>query len=101
VEENRGLENTFRSFMRVLVSVDASKPLNPSFDIIRNDGSPAWISLKYKRLDVYCTDCAKIGHKQPSCLAKPKDKFPTRYLISLKVTIFSNLPTPRIAKNHP
>ena len=97
----RGSTKTFRSFMRVLVSIDANKPLNPSFDFTRNDGSSTWISLKYKRLDVDCTDCGKIGHKQPSCLAKSKDKFPTRYLISLKVTVFSNLPVPRIAENHP
>jgi hypothetical protein len=101
VEENRGSANTFKSYMRVLVSFDASKPLNLGFDITKDDGSSTWISLKYERLDVYCTDCGRIGDKQPSCLAKLKEKFPSRYLISLRVTLFSNLPAPRNVVNHP
>ena len=53
IEESSGAETTFRSFLRLLVIIDVSKPLNPGFSFIRNDGSATWINLKYKRLDVY------------------------------------------------
>jgi hypothetical protein len=101
VEENRGAAATFRSFLRLWVSIDVSKPLNPGFCITRNDGSTSWISLKYERLDVYYTDCGKIGHKQLSCLAKPEERYPSRYLISLKVNVFSNMSATKIVENQP
>jgi hypothetical protein len=91
IEENNGAEATFRSFLRLLVIIDVSKPLNPGFSFTRIDGSATWISLKYERLDVYCTDCGRIGHKQNSCLAQQVERNPSRYLVSLKVTVFSNL----------
>jgi hypothetical protein len=91
VEENKGDAATFRSFLRLLVSIDVSKPLNLGFYFTRIDGSSTWVSLKYERLDVYCIDCGKIGHKQLSCLALQVDKFPSRCLIYLKVNVFSNL----------
>jgi hypothetical protein len=46
----------------------------------------------YERLDIYCTDCGRIGHKQPSCLARPEARNPSRYLISLKLNAFSVMP---------
>ena len=64
IEESSGAKATFKSFLRLLVLIDVSKPLNPGFSFNRNDGSPTWISLKNERLDVYCTDCGRIGHKQ-------------------------------------
>jgi hypothetical protein len=91
VEENRGSAAIFRSFLRLLVSLDVSKSLNPGFSFARFDGSLSWVSLKYERLDIYCSDCGMIGHKQPFCLAKSEDRFPSRYSISLKVNVFSNL----------
>jgi hypothetical protein len=92
VEDNSGETVAFRSYLKVLVSIDVNKPLNPGFYFNRGDGTQCWVSLKYERLDVYCTDCGRIGHHQSSCLARPVEKFPNRYLTSLKVNIFSNLP---------
>jgi hypothetical protein len=31
IEENSGAKATFRSFLRLLINIDVSKPLNPSF----------------------------------------------------------------------
>jgi hypothetical protein len=90
-EDNSGANTIFRSFLRLQVKIDVSKPLKPGFNFSRPDGSETWISLKYERLDIYCSDCGRIGHKQPSCLAPKIERFPTRYLISLKVNIFSNI----------
>ena len=87
--------------MRLLVSIDVSKPLNPGFCFSRSDGALDWISLKYKRLDIYCTYCGKIGHKQPSCLARPEERNPSRYLISLKINGFSNMPETISIRNQP
>jgi hypothetical protein len=91
IENANGVDTTFRSFLRLLVEIDVSKPLNLGFLFTRKDSSTTWISLKCERLDVYCTDCGLIGYKQNSCLASQANKIPTRYKISLKVNIFSNL----------
>jgi hypothetical protein len=92
VEDNSGETAAFRSYLKVLVSIDVNKPLNPGFNFNRSDGTQTWVSLKYERLDVYCIDCGRIGHHQTSCLARPLDKHPKRYFFSLKVNVFSNLP---------
>jgi hypothetical protein len=92
VDDNSGAATTFRSYLRLLVSIDVNKPLNPGFCFSRSDGASDWISLKYERLDIYCTDCGRIGHMQSSCLAKPEERNPSRYLISLKLNAFSNMP---------
>jgi hypothetical protein len=39
VEDNSGVEVIFRSSLRILVSLDVSKPLNPGFTLSREDGS--------------------------------------------------------------
>jgi hypothetical protein len=101
VDENRGVAATFRSFLRLLVSIDVSKPLNLGFCFTRSDGAFDWISLKYGRLDVYYTNCGKIGHKQLSSLARPEERNPSRFLISLKVNVFSNMPATITIGNHP
>jgi hypothetical protein len=90
VEEFGGVLSTFRSYLRILVEIDSNKPLKPGFEFSRQEGNATWISLKYERLDVYCTYCGLLGHKQLFCLAPQSARFPEKYLISLKVTIFSN-----------
>ena len=101
VEDNSGVEVIFRSYLRILVSLDVNKPLNPDFTLTREDGSSFWISFKYERLDIYCTDCGLIGHHQASCLALKEDKFPSKYTISLKLNIFSNLITTNSSSSQP
>jgi hypothetical protein len=101
VEDNSGVEGTFRSFLRTLVSIDVSKPLNPGFAFSKEDGSSSWVSLKYERLDIYCTDCGLIGHFQAACLAPKAERSPSRYIISLKVNIFSNLVPTSSVRNQP
>jgi hypothetical protein len=101
VEENNGVEVTFRSFLKIMVSIDVSKPLNSGFYLSREDGSSSWVSLKYERLDIYCTDCGLIGHYQASCLSQKEDRNPSRYIISLKVNVFSNLIPSSFSSNHP
>jgi hypothetical protein len=101
VEDNSGVEATFRSYLRILVSLDVSKPLKSGFSMSREDGSSTWVNLRYERLDIYCSDCGLIGHHQAVCLAPPEAKFPSRYTISLKVNVFSNLITTIPSSNQP
>jgi hypothetical protein len=101
VEDNSGVEVIFRSYLRILVSIDVSKPLNPGFDFSKEDGSSSWVSLKYERLDIFCTDCGMIGHFQAACLAPKEARTPSRYFISLKVNVFSNLVPASSAQNQP
>jgi hypothetical protein len=84
--------STFRSYLRVLMEIDMHAPLNPGFLFHRGNSEPTWISLKYERLDIYCTKCGCIGHKKINCRAPQEKCFPRKYDISLQVNIFSNLP---------
>jgi hypothetical protein len=69
VDDTSGVNTTFRSYLRLIVDIDVCKPSNLGFSFIRNDGTATWVSLKYERLDVYCSDCGFIGYKQFSCQA--------------------------------
>ena len=83
---------TFRSYLRVLVEIDVHAPLKLGFLFHRGNGDPAWISLKYERLDIYYTNCGCIGHKKINCHASQENCTLGMYSTSLLVNIFSNLP---------
>jgi hypothetical protein len=102
IDSTNGVDSTFRTFLRLQVKVDVSKLLNSGFLFTKKDNSTTWISLKYERLDIYCTECGMIGHKESSCTAPQANRFPSRYKISLLVNIFSNLPPnkPHYPENH-
>jgi hypothetical protein len=90
-----GDQKIFRSYLRLLVDIDVCNPLKPSFTFKREGRESLWIFLKYERLDIYCIDCGRIGHKQIHCNSPPEEKFPGKYAVSLQVNILSNLlPTP-------
>jgi hypothetical protein len=82
----------FRSYLTVLAEIDVHAPLKPGFQFRRDNGDQVWISLKYERLDIYCTSCGCIGHKKDNCRAPQEACTPGKYAISLLVNIFSNLP---------
>ena len=92
VEDCSGVQKTFRSHLRILVKIDVLEPLKPGFYLSCQEGEPHWISFKYERLDIYCTTCGRIGHKEQHCYATPAEVTLGKYSISLKVNIFSNLP---------
>jgi hypothetical protein len=91
VEDYSGAQTTFRSYLRIKVKINVFEPLKPGFYLNCGEGEPLWISLKYERLDIYCTTCGRIGHKEQHCDAPPTEITPGKYSVSLKVTIFSNL----------
>jgi hypothetical protein len=63
VKDCSGASKTFRSYLRILVNINVLEPLKPSFMLNRVDGESIWISFRYERLDIYCTKCGRIGHK--------------------------------------
>jgi hypothetical protein len=67
VEDCSGAQKPFKSFLRILVKIDVLEPLKPGFYLSREEGEPLWISFKYERLDIYCSSCGRIGHKDQHC----------------------------------
>jgi hypothetical protein len=92
VEDCSGAKKTFKSYLRILVKIDVLEPLKPGFYLSSEEGEPHWISFKYERLGIYCITCGRIGHEEQHCNSPPAQVTPRKYSISLKVTIFSNLP---------
>jgi hypothetical protein len=82
----------FKSYLRILTEIDVHAPLKLGFLFHRENGEQAWVSLKYERLDIYCTSCGCIGHKKANCCAPKEACIPGKYAISLLVNIISNLP---------
>jgi hypothetical protein len=91
VKDFGALRATFKSYLRLLVEIDVSKPLKPSFLFHRQGGDAIWVFLKYERLGDYCMDCGMISHKKHGCRSPPKLITPEKYKVSLKVMILSNL----------
>jgi hypothetical protein len=85
-------KKTFKSYLNLMVEIDVTKPPKAGFTLRKEEGKPLWICLKYERLDIYCLSCGRIGYKLSNCSAPSEVQFPSRYSISLKVNIFSNLP---------
>jgi hypothetical protein len=69
VDDCSGEHKTFRSYLRILVKLNVHDPLKLGFLFCRDDGEQFQITFKYERLDIYCTYCGRIGHKNQSCLA--------------------------------
>ena len=91
VDELSGAKTTFKSFLRLLVEIKVDNPLKPDFSFYGDGGDPLWIFLKYECLDMYYSSYGRIGHKSINCMAAPEERTLERYVVSVKVNIFSNL----------
>ncbi|KAL7175718.1 hypothetical protein ACSBR2_029330 [Camellia fascicularis] len=59
----------YRSFLRIRVEVDISKPLPLGF-LLQQKGpatKDTWISYKYEKLSDFCYDCGRVGHEKSAC----------------------------------
>ncbi|KAI8022776.1 hypothetical protein LOK49_LG03G00471 [Camellia lanceoleosa] len=61
-----------RSFLRLRVEMDVTKPLPLGFFLQANSSSPdtvheVWVSYKYEKLDEFCYDCGRLGHNNTLC----------------------------------
>jgi hypothetical protein len=91
VDDTSGAITTFKSYLRIVVEIEANNPLKPGFSFSRDGGESMWIFLKYERLDIYCYSCGRLNHKSANCMVEPKERTHVRYAVSLKLNIFSNL----------
>ncbi|CAH9105120.1 unnamed protein product [Cuscuta epithymum] len=56
-----------KSYYRVRILLDVSKPLQQKMKIRKRDGSLAWITLMYERLNTFCFFCGIMGHQVRYC----------------------------------
>lgn len=54
-------------FIRAIVEVDVSKPLERCFDVDTEGDKPFTVFIMYERLSEYCFDCGLIGHTNKEC----------------------------------
>lgn len=72
-EEEQGGLILSRSFLRLRVMEDTSKPLLRGFFFRRPAVSTEkiWIQFKYERLSDFCFQCGRLGHEKNSCKFQP------------------------------
>ncbi|KAI7996417.1 hypothetical protein LOK49_LG10G01530 [Camellia lanceoleosa] len=68
-----------RSFLRLRVEVDVTKPLLQGFILYRRDssgpvGDGVKVYYKYEKLTEFCYDCGRIGHNNLSCKFVSRDE---------------------------
>ncbi|RYR37124.1 hypothetical protein Ahy_A09g042058 [Arachis hypogaea] len=67
--ENPRWNNIFqRTFFRVKVTLNVTKPLPTGFWLARENSLDLWVDLKYERIqDSYCLNCEILGHNKKEC----------------------------------
>ncbi|KAI7996425.1 hypothetical protein LOK49_LG10G01539 [Camellia lanceoleosa] len=68
-----------RSFLRLRVEVDVTKPLLQGFILYHRDssgpvGDGVKVYYKYEKLTEFCYDCGRIGHNNLSCKFVSRDE---------------------------
>ncbi|XP_074337384.1 uncharacterized protein LOC141674572 [Apium graveolens] len=61
------LNGLWKSYYRIRVRVDVSKPLKRRMKIKREGGEWSWVNFKYERLSTFCFVCGKLGHSERDC----------------------------------
>ncbi|XP_031108627.1 uncharacterized protein LOC116013111 [Ipomoea triloba] len=66
VDENN-LDGLWKSFMRIRVQMNITKPLKRKMKVKPPGGDTFYIEFKYERLATFCFICGLIGHNERSC----------------------------------
>lgn len=80
----------WRSYLRILVSVDVRCPLKNQMRIKKSGGDWIWIKFKYERLPPFCFYCGRIGHSEKFCevlFDNLEDKGVRKYDSSLRAQV--------------
>ncbi|KAI8030217.1 Uncharacterized protein LOK49_LG01G00985 [Camellia lanceoleosa] len=58
-----------RSYLRLRVDVDFTKPLPLGFFLQKKgpEENDTWVSYKYEKLPDFCYDCGRVGHVRVAC----------------------------------
>ncbi|XP_028099887.1 uncharacterized protein LOC114299366 [Camellia sinensis] len=90
----------YRSFLRIRVDIEVTKPHPIGFhlkrkDPITSDVSEKWVDYKYERLSDFCYDCGRIGHDNQSCkFVSPEARRHSGYGPNLRTGVASTLRLP-------
>ncbi|WOG99984.1 hypothetical protein DCAR_0519340 [Daucus carota subsp. sativus] len=60
-------DGTWKSFVRIRVTLDVTKPIKRRMKIKREGGNWSWVNFKYERLGSFCFVCGIIGHAEREC----------------------------------
>lgn len=60
-------KSSWKSFLRIRVTLQVCKPLKRRMKIKREGGNWGWINFKYERLSTYCFVCGMLGHADRDC----------------------------------
>ncbi|KAF7822884.1 TMV resistance protein N-like [Senna tora] len=61
-----------RSFARARVLIDIRSPLVAGFWVPRPGLAKVWVSVRYEKLNHFCFNCGRIGHKAKSCKSRER-----------------------------
>lgn len=65
--DEKNFDGGMRTFYRVRVALDVSKPLKKQMKLKRENGTWALIDFRYERLPTFCFLCGVIGHGERVC----------------------------------
>lgn len=65
--DDDNLDGLWKTFMRIRVQLDVSKPLKRKMKIKPSTGDTFYIEFKYERLTTFCFICGLIGHNETNC----------------------------------
>lgn len=67
LDQNDYQDVSKRSFLRIRVELDITKPLVAGFPIPGKNMSTVWVQFKNEKLADFCYACGRLGHTQKSC----------------------------------
>lgn len=65
--DEKNFDGGWKSFFRVRVVVNVTKPLKKGMKLKRDDGEWAFVDFKYERLPTFCFLCGVLEHGDKYC----------------------------------
>lgn len=65
--DKSNFDGSWKSFLRIRVRLDVTKPLKRKMKIKRQGGDCVWVDFKYERLPNFCFLCGLLGHTDRYC----------------------------------
>lgn len=65
--DKKNFEGSWKSFLRMRLQIDITKPLRRKLKMKKEGGEPFWVDFKYERMPNFCFLCDVIGHTERYC----------------------------------